>query len=141
MTKYTEVDTYNWEYQDYLKMKTRSAKAKGHKLEYLVRDLLLEMFEKYGLTEDDIRANIGSETGEDLKFSQKAKDLLPIKIECKSRAQMAIYTYYDQAKKHPGDDLEPLVVVKKNNRKPLVVMDLRYFLEIFDLYLTDEYGE
>ena len=54
---------------------------------------------------------------------------------------MAIYTYYDQAKKHPGDDLEPLVVVKKNNRKPLVVMDLRYFLEIFDLYLTDEYGE
>jgi len=118
-------------------MKTRSAKAKGHKLESLVRDLLLERFGKFGLTEDDIRANIGSETGEDLKFSQKAKDFLPVKIECKSRAQMAVYTYYDQAKKHPGDHLEPLVILKKNHRKPLIVMDLTYFLELMECYLDE----
>jgi hypothetical protein len=108
-------------------LKTSSAKAKGHKLEYFVRDKLIE---KFKLDKEDIRANIGSETGEDLKLSNKAKKLIPVKIECKSRAKMSVYTYYDQAKGHPGDDLEPVVVIKMNRRKPLVVIDFEYFMEL-----------
>ncbi len=106
-------------------MKTAARKAKGHRLEYYVRDRLIELF---GFDKEDIRANIGSETGEDLKLSKKAQALIPLKFECKSRARMSVYTYYDQAKGHPGE-LEPVVVVKMNRRKPLIIMDLEYFLE------------
>jgi hypothetical protein len=108
-------------------VKTRSAKQKGHKLEAYVRDKLLE---KFPLEKEDVRANIGSETGEDLKLSTKAKQIIPLKIECKSRAKMAVYTFYDQAKGHPGDNLEPVVVIKMNRRKPLLIVDLDYFLEL-----------
>ncbi len=135
MTKY--VYDYNEDHLDYnadylqldmcraIPMNTRSAKAKGHKLEYLVRDMLLEIFE---LDKEDIRANIGGETGEDLKLSKRAQERLPFKIECKSRAKMAVYTYYKQAMSHPGDNLEPVVVLKADRKKPLIVIDLEYFL-------------
>lgn len=108
-------------------MKSRSIKAKGHKLEYLVRDKLIE---KFNLTKDDIRANIGSETGEDINLSKKALEIIPLKFECKSRSRLAVYTFYEQAKGHPGDTLEPVVVVKMNRKKPLAIIDLDYFLNL-----------
>ena len=85
------------------------------------------------MTTDDIRANIGSETGVDINLSKKAQALIPLKIEAKSRAKMSIYTYYDQARSHKGEELEPCVIVKMNRRKPLAVIDLDYFLEILKI--------
>jgi hypothetical protein len=107
-------------------LKTRSAKAKGHRLEYLIRDKLIK---KFHLTNDDVRANIGSETGVDINLSKKAQALIPLQIEAKSRSSMAIYTYMEQAKNHKAG-LEPCVIVKMNRRKPLVCIDLDYFLEL-----------
>lgn len=107
-------------------MNTRSRKLKGHRLEYLIRDKFIE---KFNLTTDDVRANIGSETGVDINLSKKAQALIPLQIEAKSRSSMAIYTYYEQAKSHKAG-LEPVVIVKMNRRKPLICMDLDYFLEL-----------
>lgn len=108
-------------------MKTSSKKAKGHRLEKLVRQRLLHHFP---LTEDDIRITVSGETGEDLKLSKRAQDILGIKIECKNRAKLSVYTFYEQAQKHPGDNLEPVVIVKMNRRKPLAIVDLEYFLQL-----------
>ncbi len=107
-------------------MKTRSAKAKGKTLERLIRDKLIE---KFHLTSDEIRCTIGSENGEDIKLSKKAQALIPLQIEAKARATMSIYTYYTQACSHKAG-LEPCVIVKINRRKPLICLDLDYFLEI-----------
>ncbi len=108
-------------------MKISSAKAKGHRLEALIRDKLIE---KFNLTSDEIRISVGSETGEDIKLSRKAQEKIPLKIEAKSRAKFSLYAYYDQAIGHNGDNLEPCVVIKANRRKPLIVIDLNYFLEM-----------
>lgn len=109
-------------------MKTSSSKAKGHKLEALIRDKLIA---KFGLTLEDVRIPIGSENGEDLKLSTKAKSLVPLVFEAKSRSRIAVYAYYDQAEQHRKQEaLEPVVVIKMDRRKPLLIVDLDYFLDL-----------
>lgn len=110
-------------------MKTRSAKAKGKSLERLIANKILDKFPElvYGT---DVRITIGQEHGEDVKLSRKASTLVPLKIEAKSRATMAIYTYYEQAKGHPGEHLEPCVIIKMNRKQPLIVINLDYFLDM-----------
>jgi hypothetical protein len=109
-------------------LKTRSAKQKGKTLERLIAQKLLDKFPELTYNED-IRITIGQERGEDLKLSKKAQALIPLQIEAKSRSSMAIYTYMEQAKSHKAG-LEPCVIVKMNRRKPLVCIDLDYFLEL-----------
>ena len=62
-------------------MKTRSAKAKGRRLQNKIRDLLLEEFKE--LEPDDIRTAIMGETGEDIKLSPAARKKIPYSFECK----------------------------------------------------------
>ena len=66
--------------------------------------------------------------GEDVKLSPHARDLIPFQIECKNLAKIAVYNYYDQACTHGL--IEPLVVIKQNKRKPLVVLDAEAFFDI-----------
>ena len=61
-------------------MKSRSAKAKGRRLQQKVRDLLLEKFSEE-LEPDDIRSAIMGESGEDLKLSPAARKLIPYSFE------------------------------------------------------------
>ena len=105
-------------------MKTSSSKAKGHLLEALVRDKLIERF---GLSREQIRIPIGSEKGSDIKLTKSAQLAVPLKIECKSRKSFSLYSYWDQANAHEGD-LEPVVIIKANRRRPLICLDLDYFL-------------
>lgn len=112
------------------KINTRGRKAKGKALEELITKKLLDKFPEleYGI---DIRRTISSENGQDIKIiTKKASTLIPLKIEAKSRATMAIYTYYEQAKGHPGDNLEPCVIIKMNRKQPLIVINLDYFLDM-----------
>lgn len=107
-------------------MKSRSRKAKGKTFEKLIRSSLIDAFPEL---EDEIRVTIGQEHGSDLKLTKKALEVLPIKIECKSRASIAVYSWYEQASSHEGD-LEPVVFIKENRKKPLVIIDLDYFISL-----------
>jgi hypothetical protein len=108
-------------------MKSRSIKAKGKNFERLIRQKLLDIFPELDHTE--IRVTIGQEQGEDLKLSKKAQELIPLKIECKSRAAISVYSWYEQAQGHKGE-LEPVVFIKQNRKKPLAVVDADYFLNL-----------
>jgi hypothetical protein len=68
--------------------------------------------------------------GEDILFSQKAGDMLGISVECKSRNTMAIYAFYSQAADNCPEGREPVVVVKQNYSKPLVVIDAEYYVKL-----------
>lgn len=108
-------------------MQARSARAKGKRLENLIKDKLVEAF---SLTSDDIRVAIGAENGADIKLSNKAKALFPFAIECKARAKMdTLYKFYDQAVRN-SDKLIPLLVLKADYKNPLVVLDFDYFLTL-----------
>lgn len=107
-------------------MKTSSAKQKGRKLQQWTRDVLLGLFD--GLTNNDIRSTSMGASGEDVQLSEAARRKIPYQIETKAYATFAIYKHYEQAAAH--GDHEPLLVIKGNHKKPLVVMDAGEFFKL-----------
>lgn len=109
-------------------MKTSSAKAKGRKLQQWVRDKILYY---YGdLTPLDVRSTSMGAGGEDVTLSRAAVEAFPYAIECKSLARFVGYAYYEQAVSHALDsehDVHPVVFIKANQKKPLVILDAEQF--------------
>ena len=106
----------------------RSRKAKGRRLQNWVRDALLCAFPSLK-KDQDIWCAIMGESGIDVKLSKDAQKLFPFSIECKNKETWkGLYDAYDQSISNA--DLEPLVVLKMNNRNPLVVLDFKSFLDI-----------
>jgi len=109
-------------------MKTRSAKAKGKRLEKWVVEQLKAVF---GFDDDDIRVPVGAETGADIKIAKKHALSFPFAFECKNQEAVGpIYKMYAQAESHCDDDTVPLLIIKKNNTIPLCVLDAREFFYI-----------
>tara|TARA_Y100001973_G_scaffold49510_1_gene73609 strand:- start:8 stop:376 length:369 start_codon:yes stop_codon:yes gene_type:complete len=107
-------------------MKTSSAKAKGRRLQQWMRDLLIE---KLGVHPEDIESRSMGAGGEDLIMARAAREKFPYSIECKNQESINIWKSYDQAKENAGDH-EPIVVLKRNNTKPLVLVDADYFVAL-----------
>ena len=108
-------------------MKTASAKSKGRTLQQWVAKLILKCFPS--LTEHDVRSTSMGVSGVDVQLSTEALKLFPYSVECKSYASIAVYKWYDQAKTNTIKGTEPLLVIKANRQKPLVVVDAEYFFE------------
>ena len=109
-------------------MKTASSKAKGRKLQQLVRDKILEAFPR--LEPSDVKSTSMGASGEDVQLSPEARRWFPYSVEAKSRASISVYAWYQQAKTNSPTGMEPLLVIKQNNSKPLVVIDLDAFMEL-----------
>jgi hypothetical protein len=108
-------------------MKTSSAKSKGRSLQQLVRDKIIELLRPWGIVAEDVKSTSMGASGEDVQLSPRARSYLPVSIECKSYKEMAVYKWYEQAKVNSGGNI-PLLVIKANNKKPLVVIDLDRYL-------------
>ena len=108
-------------------MKTQSAKAKGRRLQQWFRDLLID---KLGIHKEDIESRSMGAGGEDLIMSRSARDKFPYSIECKNQEKINIWESYKQAEEN-SKDYEPVVVIKRNNSKPLVLVDAEYFVSMF----------
>ena len=107
-------------------MKTQSAKAKGRRLQQWFRDLLIE---KLGVHPEDIESRSMGAGGEDLIMARAAREKFPYSIECKNQESIIIWKSYEQAKENSGE-YEPIVVLKRNNVKPLVLVDANYFVNL-----------
>ena len=107
-------------------MRTQSKKAKGRRLQQWVRDLLIEKLEVHP---EDIESRSMGAGGEDLIMSRSAREKFPYSIECKNQESLNIWKSYEQAQQNCGD-YEPIVVIKRNNIKPLVLVDADYFIEL-----------
>lgn len=108
-------------------MKTKSSKAKGRSLQNWVRDKILSCYPTLDALLD-VRGCLMGDKGEDIKLSEKARLIFPFSVECKSRKAIAIYTFWQQAEANCGD-YTPLLFIKQNRGKPLVVMDAEVFFE------------
>ena len=107
-------------------MRTQSKKAKGRRLQQWVRDLLIEKLEVHP---EDIESRYMGAGGEDLIMSRSAREKFPYSIECKNQESLNIWKSYEQAQQNSGN-YEPIVVLKRNNVKPLVLVDADYFVEL-----------
>ena len=107
-------------------MKTQSRKAKGRRLQQQFMQLLIE---KLDIDPEDIESRAMGSGGEDLIMSKAARHKFPYSIECKNQESLNIWKAWEQANGNKGL-YEPMVVIKKNGVRPLVVLDAENFLEM-----------
>ena len=107
-------------------MRPQSAKAKGRRLQQQFRELLIE---ELGIHPEDIESRSMGAGGEDLIMARAAREKFPYSIECKNVEKLNVWEAYKQAEEN-SKNYEPVVVMKKNNHKTLVVIDAEHFVKI-----------
>ena len=107
-------------------MKVQSGKAKGRRLQQWTRDVLIESLD---IHPEDIESRSMGAGGEDLIMSRAAREAFPYSVECKNQEKINVWSSYEQASENSGK-YTPIVVLKRNNVKPLVLIDAQDFIDI-----------
>ena len=110
-------------------MKTSSAKNKGRILQKWV---VMKLIEALDIHPEDLESRSMGAGGEDVIMARAAREAFPYSIECKNVEKLNVWTAYDQASENCGK-YEPLVIMKKNKKKPLAVVDAEYFMRLHKL--------
>ena len=105
----------------------RASKAKGRRLQNLVRDLLREKFPQ--LEDDDIKSATMGIGGEDIVLSPAARKVLNYSFECKNVERLQFWKAIEQAEVNSNGSI-PVIVVKKNGKTPFVAMPLDNWLDL-----------
>jgi len=64
-------------------------------------------------------------------MARAAREKFPYSIECKNQESINVWKSYEQAQEN-SKDYEPVVVLKRNNTKPLVLVDAEYFVKLHE---------
>ena len=107
-------------------MKTQSAKSKGRRLQQWLRNVLVESL---NIHPEDIESRSMGAGGEDLIMSRAARKSFPYSIECKNQEKINIWSAYQQAQEN-SKGYTPIVVLKRNNVKPLILIDAESFIDL-----------
>lgn len=107
-------------------MKTQSAKNKGRRLQQWFKELLINSL---NIDSDDLESRSMGAGGEDIMMAKAARHLFPYSIECKNQEKVNIWAAYEQADSNSGK-FQPIVVIKKNRKNPLVVIDAEHFVNL-----------
>ena len=108
----------------------KSSKAKGRRLQNLVRDKLRAAFSSSGLEEDDIKSQTMGMTGEDIVLSPAARKLIPYSIECKNVERLNVWQCLKQAEDNTHKDCAPALVIKRNQQSPYIMVPLDIWIDI-----------
>ena len=107
-------------------MKTSSAKAKGRKLQQWFANLLVE---KLNLDAEDLESRPMGSQGEDIILGKQSRQIFPYRVECKNQEAVNVWKAYEQASEN-CKGYEPVVVIKRNRTKPLVLVDAEHFVDL-----------
>jgi hypothetical protein len=113
---------------------TATRKAKGRKLQQFVAKLIQDTF---GLSELDVRSTSMGAQGVDVQLSSKALTYFPYAVECKCVEKVNIWEALVQASANAVEEsnktgltIQPLVVVKKSHKEPVVILQLSAFMKL-----------
>ena len=109
-------------------MKTKSLKQKGRVLQNYVRDKLIEIL--HNVDENDVQSRIMGCAGEDIILSTKAREQFPFSTECKNSEKLNIWRAWKQCTDNANGYM-PIAFIKRNNIKPLAVIDAEFFFELY----------
>jgi len=107
-------------------MKASSAKAKGRRLQQWFANKLVEHLE---VDSEDLESRPMGSQGEDIIMGKETRQIFPYSVECKNQESVNVWKSYEQATDN-CKGYEPLLVIKRNNHKPLVVLDAEFFLQL-----------
>ena len=106
----------------------RYSKAKGRKLQNLLRDKLRVAFPS--LEDDDIKSQTMGMPGEDIVLSPAARKQIPYSFECKNVERLSFWATVEQCEANCKDNISPAIVVKKNRKDPMVAIPLDQFIKL-----------
>ena len=61
--------------------------------------------------------------GEDIMLSAKARNMFPYSVECKNQETLNVWKAFVY---------QPLLIIKKNRKEPLAVVEANHFIELID---------
>ena len=115
-------------------MRPSSAKAKGRKLQQWFASKMVEIL---NLDPEDLESRPMGSQGEDIIMGKQSRNVFPYSIECKNQEAVNVWKAYEQAESNCGK-YEPLVVIKRNRSKPLVLVEAEYFIGLHKIELHKE---
>lgn len=107
-------------------MKTQSCKAKGRRLQ---QQIVEDLYERFDLGEGDLRSTPMGSGGEDVQMSARAMQLIPFSFEAKNQERLNIWNALEQSEQN-CNGRRPVVVIKKNKKKPYAVITWDTFLSL-----------
>lgn len=113
-------------------MKTSSAKAKGRRLQQLVRNSLRARYvqETTGMVDEDIESRQMGGTGTDIVLSPLAKKYIKFDFECKNTETASPWAWMKQAKENTTTGRKPCVVFTRNHEDTYVLIKFEDFVEL-----------
>ena len=112
------------------KIKPRSAKNKGRKLQVWVAQKISELTGiSYGM-DKEIESRQMGQAGTDVRLSKEALKEFPYSVECKAVEKLSLPSWIEQAKENQVEGTNWLVIFKRSRDKPVVVMDAERFFEL-----------
>jgi hypothetical protein len=117
-------------------MKTSSAKQKGRKLQQWVCQQISELLDIPWGSEDEnlIQSRPMGQSGNDIILRGVALTYFPFSTECKNTEKWDIHGTIKQVKANQKEGTDWLVVMKRNNEKPVVILDAERFFDIYSSY-------
>lgn len=109
-------------------MTPQSAKAKGRNLQKWFANKLVEILH---LDPADIESRPMGSNGADIIIGVASRTKFPYNVEAKNQERLNLWAAWEQALSNQGDH-KPLLVVKRNRQKPLVVLDAEDFLHLLN---------
>ena len=110
-----------------MNMSAKSAKAKGRRLQNMLRDILRETFPQ--LEEDDIKSQTMGMCGEDIVLSPAARKVIKYSFECKNVERLDLWKSLTQAEEN-SQDRAPVLVMKRNQSKTYAIVELNHFINL-----------
>jgi len=111
-------------------MKTKSAKAKGRRLQQWVADRIALATGLESGKDKMIASREMGQAGTDVRLVGDAAKRFPFSIECKCQETWSVHKWIKQAKSNMFLGMPWLVFCKRNNEKPVVIMDADEFIMI-----------
>jgi len=113
-------------------MKTKSAKAKGRKLQDWVAEKLGNLTGYQWGKDEMIAPREMGHSGVDIRLVADAKDDIPWSIECKNCERWDIHSWIKQAKENRLPSTDWLLFCKRNRDNPIVILDADIFFRLLD---------
>lgn len=112
------------------RIKTSSAKAKGRNLQKWTCQKISELLGIPWGKDELIASREMGQSGTDVRLVEEAQERFPFSVECKYQETWSVPSWIKQAKENQKEGTDWLLIMKKNHKEPVVVMDGERFFEI-----------
>jgi len=111
----------------------QSAKAKGRKLQQYACEKISELTGyEWGSSGDDkpIESRPMGQSGTDVRMESQVRKLFPYSVECKFQESWSVPAWIEQAKTNKTEGTNWLLIMKRSQKPPVVVMDADSFFTL-----------